>query len=55
MCEDIDATVKDLERRGSAVKLPITEQRWGRLVHIELPGGGAVGLYQPKHPLAPRR
>jgi len=35
------------------VKLPITEQRWGSIVHIELPGGGKLGLYQPKHPLAP--
>jgi len=55
MCEDIDATVKELQRKGAVVRLPVSEQRWGRLVHIELPGGGELGLYQPRHPLAPRR
>ena len=23
------------------------------LAHIELPGGGVLGIYQPKHPLPP--
>ncbi len=55
MCEDIEATVDELERKGVAVNLPISEQRWGRLAHIVLPGGGEVGLYQPKHLLPPRR
>jgi catechol 2,3-dioxygenase-like lactoylglutathione lyase family enzyme len=55
MCEDIDATIDELQRKGVDVKLPIMEQRWGSVVHIELPGGGEVGLYQPKHPLPPRR
>lgn len=53
MCEDIEVTIESLERRGGVVKLPIVEQRWGRVVHLVLPGGGEVGLYQPKHPLAP--
>lgn len=55
MCDDIDATIGELQRKGVSMKLPIIEQRWGRVVHIELPGGGEVGLYQPKHPLPPRR
>jgi predicted enzyme related to lactoylglutathione lyase len=53
MCEDFEATAAELQRNGAHVKLPITEQRWGRIVHIELPGGGELGLYQAKHPLAP--
>ena len=53
MCEDVEATVGELQRKGASVRLPITEQRWGRIVQIELPGGGELGLYQPKHPLAP--
>ena len=28
------------------------EPRWGSVTKIRLPGGGEVGLYQPKHPLA---
>ena len=55
MCEDIEATIDALQRKGAGVKLPILEQRWGRVVHVELPGGGEIGLYQPKHPLPPRR
>jgi predicted enzyme related to lactoylglutathione lyase len=55
MCDDVEATVDKLQRKGARIRLPITEQRWGRIVHVELPGGGKVGLYQPKHPLAPRR
>ncbi len=31
---------------------PADEARWGRVTEITLPGGGRIGLYQPKHPLA---
>jgi hypothetical protein len=27
---------------------------WGLLTHLVLPGGGRLGLYQPKHPVAHR-
>ena len=30
----------------------VEEARWGSVTKIQLPGGGEVGLYQPKHPLA---
>jgi hypothetical protein len=30
----------------------VDEARWGSVTRIRLPGGGEVGLYQPKHPLA---
>jgi hypothetical protein len=28
----------------------VHEERWGSITTIQLPGGGAIGLYQPKHP-----
>jgi hypothetical protein len=28
----------------------VSEQRWGRLATLTLPGGGNVGIYEPKHP-----
>jgi hypothetical protein len=28
----------------------ITEARWGLITRISLPGGGEVGLYEPRHP-----
>ena len=52
LCEDIEATAKELEQRGVPLKRPFDEARWGRVTEITLPGGGRVGLYQPKHPLA---
>ena len=38
MCDDLDATVEEL--------------RWGRLTTVPVPGAGAVGLYEPRHPTA---
>jgi catechol 2,3-dioxygenase-like lactoylglutathione lyase family enzyme len=53
LCEDIEVTIEALRAKGVEVKLPMGEERWGRIVHITLPGGGELGIYQPKHPLAP--
>lgn len=54
MCDDLQAEMKSL--KGKKVKCgPVTEQRWGSLTTISLPGGGQVGLYQPKHPTAIKR
>jgi len=52
-CDDIDATAADLQRLGANVSMPVEEVRWGRLVKVQLPGGGELVVYQPKHPLAP--
>jgi len=51
MCGDLMAEISTLTGKGvqcSAVR----EERWGSVTHIRLPGGGEVGLYQPKHPTA---
>jgi catechol 2,3-dioxygenase-like lactoylglutathione lyase family enzyme len=52
MCDDLAATVEELRGRGAVIDEPVTEQRWGLLTAIALPGGGRVGLYEPRHPLA---
>jgi catechol 2,3-dioxygenase-like lactoylglutathione lyase family enzyme len=52
LCEDIEASAEELERRGVPLKRPFDEARWGRVTELTLPGGGRIGLYQPKHPLA---
>jgi predicted enzyme related to lactoylglutathione lyase len=49
MCEDVEATVSDLKRRGVEFTQPITEQRFGRMTSVRLPGGGEISLYQPSH------
>jgi catechol 2,3-dioxygenase-like lactoylglutathione lyase family enzyme len=52
LCENIDQTAMDLERKGVSLKRPFDDQHWGRVTEIRLPGGGHLGLYQPKHALA---
>ena len=52
LCDDIEATARHLERKGVPLTRPFGEERWGRVTRITLPGGGQIGLYQPKHPLA---
>jgi hypothetical protein len=51
MCDDVDAEVASLARKGIACG-PITDQGWGRLTSVALPGGGRLGLYEPRHALA---
>ena len=54
MCDDLTSTMESLKRKD--VKLgPVKEERWGSLTTISLPGGGKIGLYQPKHPTAIER
>jgi hypothetical protein len=51
MCADLRAAMRDLARKNVSCS-PVQEERWGSLTRISLPGGGHVGLYQPKHPTA---
>jgi hypothetical protein len=51
MCDDLDATVAQLTARG-ATFAAVTEARWGRLTKLRLPGGGELGIYEPRHPRA---
>ena len=49
MCDNLDATLKELKSKNVKVS-DISEQRWGKIARFALPGGGKIGLYQPKHP-----
>ena len=50
LCDDIDSTTTELEGKGIAVERPFYDQPWGRLAFVRLPGGGKLGIYQPRHP-----
>jgi predicted enzyme related to lactoylglutathione lyase len=52
MCDDIDATIKDLARKGVEFTGPVTDARFGRMTAIKMPGGGQLGIYEPRHPTA---
>jgi catechol 2,3-dioxygenase-like lactoylglutathione lyase family enzyme len=48
MCDDVEAFVTEMAARGVACS-PLVDLRWGRLTSITLPGGGTLGVYQPRH------
>ena len=52
VCDDIDETVTELGARGIVFDGPVTDQGWGRLTSIRLPGGGRLGIYEARHPTA---
>jgi hypothetical protein len=48
MCDDIEALVKGLQEHNVACT-PVQNQGWGLLTQVTLPGGGKLGIYQPRH------
>jgi hypothetical protein len=52
MCDDIHATIAELEAGGVEFDGEVAEQRWGLTTEIKLPGGGRLPLYEPRHPTA---
>jgi catechol 2,3-dioxygenase-like lactoylglutathione lyase family enzyme len=51
MCEDLPTIMAALDAKGIQCG-DVQEPPWGSLTTIHLPGGGELGLYQPKHPTA---
>jgi hypothetical protein len=49
MCDDLNSEMAALGQKGVKCS-EVQEARWGSVTKIRLPGGGEVGLYQPKHP-----
>jgi catechol 2,3-dioxygenase-like lactoylglutathione lyase family enzyme len=50
MCDDIRATVSELRAKGAQFEDEVTDQGWGLVTTMQLPGGGRLGLYEPRHP-----
>ena len=48
MCDDIDAFAQSMTTRGITCG-DVQTMGWGRLVSLTLPGGGSLGVYQPRH------
>jgi catechol 2,3-dioxygenase-like lactoylglutathione lyase family enzyme len=53
LCDDVHATVAELEGKGVEFARPITDQGWGLETWMRLPGGGELSLYQPRHARPP--
>lgn len=50
MCDDVKATVDELERKGVELARPIGDQGFGLIAYLRLPGGSELGIYEPRHP-----
>lgn len=48
MCDDISAFLQKMSEKGFACSPP-ENQGWGIITHLTLPGGGQLGVYQPRH------
>jgi hypothetical protein len=48
MTDDLELEIRSLKKAGVSCD-DVTQQGWGRLTRIQLPGGGTLGLYQPRH------
>jgi hypothetical protein len=52
MCDDIEGFVADIVKRKIRCD-PIQDLGWGRLTRVVLPGGGRLGVYEPRHARPP--
>ena len=48
MCDDINVFAAQMKKNGIACG-PVDDQGWGLLCRLTLPGGGELGVYQPRH------
>ena len=48
MCDDAEALVAEMKRHA-IVCGAIQNQGWGLVTQLTLPGGGQLGVYQPRH------
>ena len=48
MTDNLDAEIVSLKKAGVVCEAP-KDRGWGIVSQIKLPGGGTLGLYQPKH------
>jgi len=49
MCDDVEDTMAEFMSAGLACS-PVQQRGWGALTMVTLPGGGKLGVYEPKHP-----
>ena len=48
MCDDVNAFIAEMDAKHVACSA-VHEERWGSITKLTLPGGGQIGVYQPKH------
>ena len=48
MTDDLELEIRALKKAGVTCDA-VSQQGWGRSTRIQLPGGGTLGLYEPRH------
>jgi hypothetical protein len=48
MCDDIQAFMATMKKKRVATT-EVQEHPWGLLTQLTLPGGGKLGVYEPRH------
>ena len=54
MCDDIESTLDDLAAKGVEVLEPVSNEGFGMMTRIRVPGAGEMGIYEPRHPIPSR-
>jgi hypothetical protein len=52
-CEDVEKFIAEM-RRQSIECAPVRDEGWGLVTQVTLPGGGNIGVYQPRHERPPQ-
>lgn len=47
-CDDVQAVIASMKAHGFACS-EVSDEGWGLLTTLTLPGGGELGIYQPRH------
>jgi hypothetical protein len=52
MCDDVNAFVADMKKRTIDCDA-VVDQGYGLMTQVKLPGGGKLGVYEPRHARPP--
>lgn len=48
MTDNRDSEIRGLKKEGVSCN-SVTQENWSRSARLKLPGGGSLGLYEPRH------
>jgi hypothetical protein len=48
ICDNVEQLIVDLKRQNIECS-PVHKMDWGALTQVTLPGGGKLGIYEPRH------
>jgi hypothetical protein len=48
MCDNVQSLIAEMKDHDVVCSEPLN-QTWGSLVHVTMPGGGKLGIYEPRH------